>query len=39
MTSKYIDHSSPVSAQDYPNKIKEGNNGNEYISIANKNNI
>jgi len=40
MTSKYTDRPSPpVSAQDYPNKIKEGNDGNKYISIADKNNI
>jgi len=40
MTSKNKERlSSSVSAQDYPKKIKEGNDENKYISIVNKNNI
>ena len=38
--SKYIKRNSPpLSAQDYPNKIKNGNDGLEYISKSDKNKI
>ena len=37
---KYIKRNSPaLSAQDYPNKIKIGNNGLEYVSKSDKNKI
>ena len=38
--SKYEKRESPpVSAQDFPNKIREGNDGEEYISRADKNKV
>ncbi len=38
--SKYEKRDSPsVSAQDFPNKIKEGNDGEEYVSRADKNKV
>jgi hypothetical protein len=40
MTSKYITRKSPpVSATKFPNKIKLGNDGNEYISKPDKNKV
>ena len=38
--SKYEKRESPpVSAQDFPNKIRKGNDGEEYVSRADKNKV
>lgn len=40
LLKKYKERPSPpLSAQDYPNKIKIGNDGNEYMSLPDKNGI